>query len=337
MPDAAPPQASGAVPAPRRRGMGWPLLIGCGALLALLGIGAAGLLAVARPYDRASREAARVLEQAMPPGAVVEGVRIEFPAHLRIDRLEIPVAGAAGRSPLTFRDITGQTALASWLPWFGPQPEFSLETRFWGGLVSLDAAARDRLRPDRGVVPPFVVRGQARGILLEECVGWLNVEGAWRGRVDVDVDGQVDGAHPRASVVQVDIHGQELHVPELDFSDVVLPANKRTILRCQATYRDEQIEVEHFSLTGTGYNLEGKVRIVLQEPIDSSPLRGTVALQLKEVATWRGTAVDAAMATTMMQLLIQSKGKLNAKLGGTVGAPEAELDQDALIRSLLGG
>ena len=335
MPEPALLPDTGAPSPPRRTGR--RLAVGCGIVLLLLGGAAAGLFAYVNPYARASHEAARLIEGAMPPGATVAGVRVQFPARLSIDRLDIPADAATGRPPFTLREIDGQTVLTSWLPWFGRQPELTLQTRFWGGTVSLEAVARDQIRPGTGVIPPFVVRGQARDLLLEECVGWLNVAGAWRGRMDLDVAGQVDVARPRASVVDVGMHGRELHVPEIDFSDVVLPPNKRAILHCQATYRDETIEVTQFSLSGTGYNVEGKVRILLREPLEASPLRGTVALQLKEVATWRRTDVDEQVVRMMMQMLIQSKGKLNARLGGTVGAPEAELDQEDIIQSLLGG
>lgn len=328
---AGPPEPAAFPPPPRRPAGRW-FALGCGLATALLAGAVLALLVSLKPYTRASDEVARVLRELLPPDAVVEGVRVAFPARVTIERLELAADPGRGRPALTMREITGHTVLASWLR---QQPDLSLATRFWGGSVSLNALARHKLRPGADRLPPFVIRGTARDLQVEECVRWLNVEGAWRGRVDVDVAGQVDGVHVRASVVDLSWQGRELNVPELDFGDVVLPPNRRAMVRGQASYRDGVVEVTEFALSGTGYDLEGHVRVRLRDPVAASPLSGRVALRLKEEATFREGADNQQLAEMMMRFLIQSKGQLHAKLGGTVRKPEAELDENAILRGLL--
>lgn len=324
----------GATAPPRRRGKLWLWMgFGCAGLIGVLAAGVILLVIMIRPYERASRELAHVLQEVAPEGTHIDGAHIAFPAKVTIARVDLPPDPDRGLPALTLREISGTT---SWRSWLRRRPNVSLATRVWGGAVHLRAVATQPLDPEALVVPTWEVDGTVNGVRLEEAVAWLNLGGAWRGRLDLTVTGTVDSRRPRTSSVSGTLAGREVHIPPLELGHVVLPPNRRTMLRGEATYAGDVIDVPTFTLRGTGYNLDATVQITLREPLDASLLTGHVALQLKEVATWRRTEDEAQLAGAMMQLLIQSKGKLHARIGGTVGKPEAFLDESAIIRGLLG-
>ena len=285
-----------------------------------------------RPYSSLSARLETFARELAPPGSVIEGVAVRFPAQVRVARVEIPTAPRGQLPPLMLRDLTGSTALGSWLR---RQPEIRLSTRVWGGTLSAQGAPSRPVSPSATTLPPLRVTVEARQVRLDELVAWLGVPDVWRGQVRMHLTGTVDPTYPRASVLSLQVSGRELHIPQLDFGDVVLPPNTRATVQGTALYRDERLEMQTLHVSGTGYDLEATLRIVVQDPLDQSPVRGRVSLQLKEKALIRRADVSEETANAMMQVLIATGGRVHARIAGTVRRPEAEVDESETLRSLL--
>lgn len=310
-------------------------VVGCLGVLLAGGLLAAAALAVVRPYRRASAYLTTLARESLPPAAEVAPVAVSFPARVDIAELALPAVPEHAVPALTLHRLTGSTTLLSWLR---RRPALTVSSQIWGGTLQFAGELAEPAGAlTRDDLPPVRVQADARDIRLEDLSLWLGMPDVWRGRGLVEVAGLIEPTFPRASVLSGSLSGQDWYVPELDFGDVVLPPNRRATVLGEAVYRDEVLEVQVFRVAGSGYELEAHVRVLLQEPVERSPIRGQASLRLKERAVWRRPTVSEDYADAMMQLLIASGGRIHARLEGTLGDPAARLDEADTITSILRG
>lgn len=290
------------------------------------------LLLIVRPYRRLEHMTQRIIQSYAPDGTRVGGVTVRFPASITITKLEVPLRVNGQERRFRVEKLRGNLSL---LPLLKGVADAELNSDFFGGVLWVKAQTGADSAGSAGSSSRILFDARARGMDLSQLCKFLEAPVSATGRIDLDMDGNMDKRNPLSISGEALAIGKQVEVPSVVLESLVLPANRAGEVLSRISAENGNLTIREFKLTGTAYNITGTGTVALKEPAEQSPLDCSLGILFKERFSITDRRLSRDSAESIVNALVSSKSKVFFKISGTVGDPKGDLDTTQSLGPLL--
>ena len=288
-------------------------------------------LMVLHPYARMERAAREVFDRHAPPGATVNAINIAFPFNIVLTNLAVPVQVRDRQRRLLVKKLSGRVSILSFLQ---GEVKAGMTGDFFGGMLWLDVRAE---AVQDGVNEPSFISfdARARGLDIAEICRFLGEDVVISGSCDADAEAELDERDPSTLKGKALVLGEKVEIPAIDAGALILPKNFEAKFTGKFSAKDGSIFVNKFRLEGLAYDLSGKGKIIISDPLDQSPLDCTFSIIFKEPPTITDEKLVDGGAEYVVGALVAAGTEIFFKLKGTARRPDVQFDPASSLGSLL--
>jgi len=287
---------------------------------------------IARPYARAERLVEDTLRRRAPAGTKVGSIDVSFPSNIELTNVSIPVRVNDGQSLLPFGKLSGRLSV---LPFLQGRVHAEMNGDIFGGTlwlaIRLDALPRMSSEDSQFVA----LEARARNLDIATLCNFFQAPIVASGRCDADAEAELDERSLTDSTGWTLVKGEQIDIPRIELDMVSLPPNRQVGLTARLSAEDGTVYIERFELVGTAYDVSGKGRIWLSDPLEDSPIDLSLATTLKEDVSITDDRIAGEGAEHVVSTLIATRSKLFLKVAGTAEHPEVRLDAASSLSSIL--